>query len=59
MDRNQAKSKDTNPQHKDEEKSSTFVEPKLSFIQPELEKQGSLENLTKQGFFGVFPGQGS
>ena len=38
---------------------SKFVEPKLTFHKPELEKQGSLENLTKQGFFGVFPGQGS
>lgn len=42
-----------------EELPPTFVEPKLTFLKPELQKQGSLENLTKQGFFGIFPGLGS
>ncbi|MCB0212139.1 MAG: hypothetical protein KDJ52_22540 [Anaerolineae bacterium] len=30
-----------------------FVEPKLSFIEPKLVKQGKLENVTA-GFFGTF-----
>ncbi len=29
-----------------------FVEPKLNFVEPKLEKQGSISHLT--GFFGTF-----
>jgi len=37
---------------------STFEEPKLSFIEPKLTKQGDATKITKQqgnGFFGTFP----
>lgn len=59
MDNKDTKNGEANSQDNSENRIPKFVEPKLTFHKPELEKQGSLENLTKQGFFGVFPGQGS
>ena len=60
MNVNHMKGEDASSQDDDEQRTSKFVEPKLTFHKPELEKQGSLETLTKQqGFFGLFPGNGS
>jgi hypothetical protein len=32
-----------------------FVPPKLAFIEPKLVKQGQLEVVAQNGFFGTFP----
>jgi hypothetical protein len=34
-----------------------WQEPKLAFVEPKLTKQGSLEEVTGQGFFGGFTPQ--
>ena len=31
-----------------------WQQPKLTFVEPKLTKQGSLEEVTGQGFFGAF-----
>ncbi len=35
------------------EKKNAFVKPKLKYVEPKLEKHGSVENVTG-GFFGSF-----
>ena len=42
-------------QHDESAKKKPFVEPKLTWVEPELRDQGKLVEVT-QGFFGTFLG---